>query len=280
MSRRRDMESHRRSLDEIRNIMNSMKNLSYMETRKLSHFIDVQHAVVGGIEDMAEDFLSFWPDTLATEQSDGAEVYLLAGSERGFCGDFNHALLQRFDDLSQRHASKRLHVIALGHKLHNLLQDRAGDIIFIEGAGVVEEVDKVLGQLVQQLAAMQQQHQALNLYVLYFAEPHEVKHRQLLPPFQHYLSSSPRYPHAPQLNLQPGPFILELIYHYLFAVLHEILYTSLINENRRRVSHLEGAVRHLEERSEQLHHRINVLRQEEIIEEIEVILLSAVGLDA
>ncbi len=38
MTRRQDIEQHRRSLNEIRDIMNSMKNLSFMETRKISEF--------------------------------------------------------------------------------------------------------------------------------------------------------------------------------------------------------------------------------------------------
>jgi len=41
------------------------------------------------------------------------------------------------------------------------------------------------------------------------------------------------------------------------------------------VRHLEGAVRHLDDRSSALRRKCNALRQEEIIEEIEIILLSA-----
>ena len=46
-------------------------------------------------------------------------------------------------------------------------------------------------------------------------------------------------------------------------------------ENRRRMQHLEGAIRRLEERTSELALKRNALRQEEITEEIEVILLSA-----
>jgi len=38
---------------------------------------------------------------------------------------------------------------------------------------------------------------------------------------------------------------------------------------------LEGAVKHLDDKSEELSRQCNALRQEEIIEEIEVILLSS-----
>jgi F-type H+-transporting ATPase subunit gamma len=50
-------------------------------------------------------------------------------------------------------------------------------------------------------------------------------------------------------------------------------------ENHRRMTHLDRAVRHLDEKSHELSRRCNALRQEEIIEEIEVILLSAASLD-
>ena len=54
-----------------------------------------------------------------------------------------------------------------------------------------------------------------------------------------------------------------------------MLYTSLMAENQQRVAHLEGAVKHLDDESAELVRQCNTLRQAEIIEEIEVILLSA-----
>jgi len=40
MTRRRTLERHRHSLAEIQGIMNSMKSLAYLETRKLTRFLD------------------------------------------------------------------------------------------------------------------------------------------------------------------------------------------------------------------------------------------------
>jgi len=53
------------------------------------------------------------------------------------------------------------------------------------------------------------------------------------------------------------------------------LFAALMAENQRRVQHLEQAGQHLEREVDALGKRRNMLRQEEIIEEIEVILLSA-----
>ncbi|MFV9614588.1 MAG: F0F1 ATP synthase subunit gamma [Gammaproteobacteria bacterium] len=283
MTRRRDIEQHRRSLDEIRDIMNSMKNLSFMETRKISGFLDVQHSVVKHLETVAADFLSFYPDTL-TETTDTAvdeniDVYLLIGTERGFCGDFNHALLRHFETMQITRDTDKLRLICVGHKLETLLENDERAIIFIDGASVAEEVGNVLNEIVNQLAPIQQHYGSLNLHVLYHDDEHQLINQQLLPPFQNLLKHQPQQSFAPELNLEPREFLLDLSYHYLFLVLYEILYTSLMAESRQRVAHLEGAVQHMDEQSEELHRQSNILRQEEIIEEIEVILLSAVSLD-
>ena len=74
-------------------------------------------------------------------------------------------------------------------------------------------------------------------------------------------------------------FLLELGEQYLFVALHAMLCESLLAESERRVRHLDGAVRHLEEQLATLQRRVQTLRQEEIIEEIEVILLNAASLD-
>jgi F-type H+-transporting ATPase subunit gamma len=65
---------------------------------------------------------------------------------------------------------------------------------------------------------------------------------------------------------------------YLFAALHELLYSSLMAENQRRMQHIDSAVRRLERTSAELWQKRNILRQEEITEEIEVIMLSVEAL--
>jgi F-type H+-transporting ATPase subunit gamma len=281
VTRRRDIEKQRRSLDEIRNIMNSMKNLSYMETRKISGFLDVQHSIVKHLEAVAADFLSFYPETITqnTDMPVDADVYLLIGSERGFCGDFNHALLRHFESIPAMNKTDKLRLICVGHKLQTLLENEKRPILFIDGASVAEEVGNVLNQIVNQLASIQQHAVTLNLYALYHNDEHQVVNQQLLPPFQNLIHPQSQATQAPVLNLEPGDFLLDLSYQYLFIVLYEILYTSLMAESRQRVSHLEGAIQHMEKQSEELHRQSNILRQEEIIEEIEVILLSEVSLE-
>jgi F-type H+-transporting ATPase subunit gamma len=274
MTRLHNVQSHRHSLGEIRDIMNSMKTLAYMETRKLTRFLDAQHAVVQSIEDVAVDLLGFNPEILP-ETKQAAPVYILIGSERGFCGDFNRSLLKAMESVLPTHSSKQPMLIAVGRKLHTLMKGDARIVASIDGASVVEEVTTLLIKLVNELTALQHKHGALAVYCIYQDGGDGELIHELLPPFKSLLQNHQRYSNPPVLNLSPQAFFVELTDHYLFAALHEMLYKSLMMENQYRVSHLDGAVKHLDEESAELERECNALRQEEIIEEIEEIMLSA-----
>jgi F-type H+-transporting ATPase subunit gamma len=278
VTHRRDLERHRDGLSQIREIMNSMKTLAYMETRKLSRFLAAQQAVVQSIDEAAADFVSYFPQTLP-EAKPGLTVYLVIGAERGFCGNFNHILVEQLDSmLVDPHASGTA-IIAVGHKLHGLLQDDVRLAAAIDGASTTEEVTSILNKIVTELSSLQNKYRALELYCCSHGNNDEIVTQKLLPSFQHHLHQRPQHHHPPVLNLPAEDFLVELTEQYLFAVLHEILYTSLMQENDHRVAHLERAVRRLDEEAEDLTRKCNALRQEEIIEEIEVILLSATSLD-
>ena len=278
MTRRQDLERSRHSLGEIREIMNSMKTLAYMETRKLARFLDAQHGTVVSIEHIAADFLGFHSETLP-EADVTSRLYLLIGTERGFCGDFNQVLVHQMESTLAKHPTGSAFLIAVGRRLCALLEHDPRMVARIDGASVAEEVSAVLNQMVNELSALQERHGIRTLYAMYHGHGDQITTQELLPPFQAYLHQPPLFPHPPVLNLSPTQFLVELTEQYLFAVLHEILYTSQMAENNDRVAHLEGAVKYLEDKSDELARQCNALRQEEIIEEIEVILLNSGGLD-
>lgn len=279
MTRRRELQQHRHTLGEIRDIMNSMKTLAYIESRKLGRFLDAQRAVVAHIETMAADFLGFYPTALPRTE-DATPVCLLLGSERGFCGDFNETLLSRLKSHVREYRIDTPRLIVTGNKLGNRLEGDPRVVTCIDGANVVEEAEKTLTLIINTLTELQAKEGAVSLTVFYHDPDREqIVTTEVLPPFEQYRGTAPRFPHPPVLNLSPATFLAELIDHYLFAALHEMMYVSLMAENLRRVRHLEGAVRHLDDKSATLQHQSNALRQEEIVEEIEVILLSASSLD-
>ncbi len=291
MTRRRELEEHRHKLGEIRDIMNSMKTLAYMETRKINRILENQRAMANSVNDIAVDFVNSFPETISTsmEESEKAtDIYLLFGSERGFCGDFNDALLPIMEEHLSENTDQAVILLSIGHKMHTVLDSDPRVYSFIDGPSVIEEVESVLGRIIDALIKLQAMHPALSLYAIYHDQSHnfdsanngpQILTKKLLPPFQDCINRKTSFTNPPVLNVPPADFLLELTDHYLFSTLHEILYTSLMAENTLRVQHLEGAVQHMDDKTDELSSKCNTLRQEEIIEEIEVILLSSTSYD-
>ena len=278
MSQRLDLDNHHHSLNEIIKILDAMKMLAYMETHKLSALLETQHRALDAIGSAANDLVSFYPGAQLKE-SEVFPVYLLIGSERGFCGDFNQELVDYIEQLLTIPSNVKPTFITVGRKLYNLMQDDVNVYSQIEGPNVVEEVPTVLEQTVQVLTKIQQQQPLMGLYSVYHSGEQGIITKKLLPPFQHQDQQPADFQTPPELNLPPADFLLKVAEQFLFTALHEIVYTSLLEENNNRIMHLEGAVKHLETKADELTQQCNILRREEITEEIEVILLNASSFD-
>ncbi len=279
MSQSRELQLHIAQMEEIRSILNSMKNLSLIEIHKLARFQTMQGQAVANIENTALDFLDFYPLPIVDESV--TPICILVGAERGFCGDFNESLIKTI--ASEAYSG----VIAIGSRLCNRLADNPLEVIAsIEGANVAEEVPAILNRLIDTISSLPVAKGditkasiaalSLQLTVIYHDNsPGQITRRQIFPPFPRQQQRTPDYGNPPILNLEPGDFFSDLVDHYLFAVLHEIFYISLMAENQQRLQHLEGAVKHLDDESVNLRRKSQIYRQEEITEEIEVILLNS-----
>ncbi len=384
MSRRRELARRLGALTEIADILGAMKSLALMETRTLLGFIACQERMVAGIEAALGEFLAWhpelihplaqmaaqeagatpWPEVMPVP-GDGhrppatlapsAALWVLVGSEQGFCGDFNARLAARVRDPEARRLVGRWLVV--GQRLATRLGGDPRIVQRLPGATVADEVPAVLLRLTRELnrllAAGEPAGGGLaggepaggGLGVLYQEEAtNDLRLRQLLPlagplippgasepdppsataplppsattsippiaiapislspmtsiPLSGMASISPsamtsssratpdpirpwlpdRTPNPafpPLMHLPPGELLDGLTRHYLYAVLNQVLYSSLTAENRQRQTHMEQALQRLEEKAEGLRRACNAQRQEEITEEIEIILLSA-----
>jgi len=279
MTQRHQLEQHRQALKEVRGIMNSMKLLAQMEIHKLAHFLDAQRAITAHIDAVATAFINTYPEALP-EPRKSKPIYLILGSERGFCGDFNKLLLKQVESLIHTNNNGTPKLIAIGRKLCAQLETDPRVAALIDGANVIEEAEKKLFEIINTLAKLQTEAQAPSLIAIYHdPDKEQIITTNVLPPFEKQRTTKQKLSHPPLLNLPQQVFLSELIEHYLFATLHKIMYTSLMAENLHRARHLEGAIQHLDDKSTDLIRQCNALRQEEIIEEIEVILLSTASPD-
>jgi F-type H+-transporting ATPase subunit gamma len=269
MGRRHHLDQRLRSLAEIRDIMGAMKNLALIETRKLARVLQTEQRMLASIREAAGDFSRFHAAAGAPIAA-GRDVCLLVGSERGFCGDFNDALLRELDALEPDAA-----LIVTGSKLSARLPGEARIIEHLPGAAALEDVPSVLLGVMHALDrwhAGQPQGAPLRLRALHHVDD-GIAH-SALDPFAQAVPATPAPAAPPLLTLAPQAFAEQLVDHYVFAALHDIFYRSLAAENLRRMQHMDAAVRRLDQKVEALSRRGRSLRQEEITEEIEVILLS------
>jgi F-type H+-transporting ATPase subunit gamma len=269
MSKRLEVRQHIALLDDLGGILRAMKNMALIETRKLSRFMAHQHQTVASIEAVIADFLHFYPQPPVPQ----AETLLvMLGAERGFCGDFNEQLLNALTALPH---TAGLRLVTVGRRLAAKLDTDGRVAARLDGPNVTEEVPRVLSALMETLNGLCAETTArLTLLALCHGEDTTgVGVYPLLPLVAPPLDGR-RFASSPVLQLTPAEFFVELVDHYLFALLHTLLYRSLMAENRRRLEHMETALRRLEHQGAALRMRWNALRQEEIIEEIEVIMLN------
>jgi|AntDeeMinimDraft_5_1070356.scaffolds.fasta_scaffold01222_2 F-type H+-transporting ATPase subunit gamma len=275
MTRRRELLSHLRGLNQVRQIIDAMKRLSFIETRRLDGRLDSEDAVIHAIETAATGLLDTHPQLADT----GAALpitWIALGSERGFCGDFNERVAERLAADVRASVPVDPHIIAVGARLITCLGNDARVTATLPGASVADETDAVLAAIVDALDAERRAHGPSRVHVVHYEnERQEPIVTWLLPPFRAAATAEAASSEPPLLQMAPTDLLLALGDQYLYAALRRILDGALMAENQRRVRQLEGAAQHLDERVATLVRRGNQLRQEEIIEEIEVILLSS-----
>lgn len=274
MTRLREVIHHLETLGDIREIMNAMKNLAIIESRKLEKVLESQRIIVENVDSIAADFTDHYPFKLHVDTQH--HLYILIGAERGFSGSFNQQLQQHYRKLLKAAPDSMALTIAIGRKFATTFDSPSPQTVLMDGASAQEEIRHVLNQLVTQVETIQSRYGTIPVTVVRHDQlTRGIVTQNLLPPFQEFRAEHTPAPFPPLLYLSPPQFLSDLIQQYLFAQLYSALGASLLAENEFRIAHLQGAIRHLDERSVELGRQRRSLRQEEIIEEIEVILLNA-----
>ena len=173
--------------------------------------------------------------------------------------------------LSEMKADTKL--VIIGRRLIQKIEENFQITKEIEGPSVVEEIPKVISTLITFLEESSLSPTFADFHIIY----NEMIDNQITVKSYSPLTSlleqrKERSSFELLLNLSPEECFSQFLENYLFAVLYHIFYGSLIAENYQRLTHLNGAISKLEKKTIKLNHQMNLIRQEEITEEIEVIL--------
>ncbi|WBA07478.1 hypothetical protein LpnH3D14_03313 (plasmid) [Legionella pneumophila] len=278
MTKRMKLKEHLHTLEEISHIMTAMKNLSLIELGKITQCLVLQDHVIKTIREVSHDFLSFYPMP-PNQQGNLPLVSILIGSERGFCGSFNDHVLHQLEAHKEQHSELEPALILVGHKLTLRMANDSRVMATIDGPNAIEEIPAVISNVLTTLEkALLQRNKTWHSWqwaILFNEEEHNQIQVKTWQPFKE-LDTNPVPPFSvpPVLNVPKEQFFADLVEHYLLAMCYSIFYQSFFAENHQRLVHLNQALDRLENKKNSLTNRLNLLRQEEITEEIQNILLS------
>ena len=220
---------------------------------------DGNDELIGGA---GADLLAFHPEALPPNE-ETRSLYVAIGSERGLCGDYNDQVLSAIQERLQGETNKAPVLLSVGGKLAVRLAEHGYVTASIEGPSVAEEVQRVIVQVMDRVQELQT-GEAPGLPLTMTVISHLVETREVVAQPLRAFEDAPRpirrFTDPPLLNLPSRLVLRQLIELFLFSLLHKIFYGALLAENRARVSHLEGAIQHLEKEASELERKRNGLR--------------------
>lgn len=258
MSRKREIEGRLALYGDLKGIVGAMRSFALVELRRVSRREMAQSLAKGVVEAALGDLRSVLPPATPIT----GDIWLLFGSVRGFCGSFNEDVLRAWQD---HHSPTPM--IACGERLVSLFSG-GREISAVAGASGALDAATTIDRLLVEIDTVRVgSGRELGLMTVIHDDA-GVRIQRLLPLPEPFNGRQAELP----LTYEPAQKVAgEVVGHYLFHALMAVLLRSIRIENHMRLMQMENALTHLQEGEEDLGRQRNRLRQEEIVEEIELI---------
>jgi len=258
MSQRREIETRLALYEDLSGILGAMRSFALAELRKVGKREATQQQLVQNLAEALHDVAFVLPPPAKQDH----DVWLLFGSVRGFCGSFNEDVLRFW----QERADQQQSVILIGERLHDLLPEKP-QLRRVSGANGGLDAAATIERILPAIAELRQQHRGTPGLIGCFRDEHGARSQRLLPPAEERPAAA-GYP--PCIFASIEATAAGIAEHYLFHQMLAILLRSIRVENHMRLMQMENALNHLDEGGDELMRQRNRLRQEEIVEEIEL----------
>lgn len=255
MTRRREVEARLALFGELSGILGAMRGFALTELRRLAQREAAQRLTEAALGEA----LAAVAPALPEPPSGLADTCLLLGSVRGFCASFNEDVARLWDGQARGAGV----AIVVGERLQTLMAPAAG-VIPVAGAVGAADAAAAINRI---LAALASTPAGAGLVVCLRDEQGAVWQR-LLP----LRAGGDDGAALPVMNEAAPVVAAGVAQHWLFHRLLALLLRSLHVENHMRLMQMENALQHIERATDTLARQRNRLRQEEIVEEIELVL--------
>lgn len=254
MSQRREIEARLSLYSELTGLLGAMKSFALTELHRVARREEAQQAVLATVDAALRDLAPALPEAPPA----GPDLWVLIGSARGFCASYNEDVRAAWQSEAESAAC-----IVVGERLAELLPEGAA-LDTVPGALGALDASAAADRLLAVLATRRGAAQGL---VVCLRDEEGPRSERLLP-LPRPAGKSPAF--LPLTHGLPGPVAAEVAERYLLHQLLALQLRAIRVENRMRLMQMESALRHLEEGGEELGRVRNRLRQEEIVEEIEL----------
>jgi len=267
MSQRREVEARLTLFGELSGILGAMRSFALTELRRIGKRENAQQLVMQSLSAALTDLSGLETTSRHDSTPVANEIWILFGSARGFCGSFNEDVMRFWQN---RNAAAQGSLILLGERLHDQATENPGRLC-IAGAdsclNTADTIDRILAAVTELRGG---EDRPFNLYACCHDE--QGARIQQLWPLPIVQASSNR---QPPLTHEPiAEVAAQIANHYLYHSLLAMLLRSIKTENHMRLMQMETALRHLERGTEEMLRQRNRFRQEEIVEEIELMIVN------
>lgn len=262
---RRQIEARLALYDDLHGILGAMRSYALAELRQVIRREEAQQQVVGVLAGALGELAFSLPPGAAP----AGDVWLLLGSARGFCGSFDEDVMREW----RRAGRETMPVVVAGERLQGLMPAQTA-VLCVAGAIGGTDAPAAIDRILRAVAEARRGGAGLTGLVACYRDETAARTQRLLPLPALAAASTL----APLTNEPPARVAAAVAEHYLFHSLLALLLRSVMVENHMRLMQMESALSHLDEGRESLKRQRNRLRQEEIVEEIEVMVCAEPGL--
>jgi F-type H+-transporting ATPase subunit gamma len=259
MSRSREVEGRINLYRDLTDIVNAMRSFAFVELRRLARRAEAQARTLKTLETTLKDMAPAFP----ASPPPAADIWVLFGSVRGFCGSFNEEVVRYW-----REQGAPGPAVAVGERLWSLMPESASVTTVMGASGALDALIVIEAVLAALDRIWKAQPVDMGLMIVAASEIGVVA-RRLLPLAP---SSGDSGPGLPITQENPATVARSVAQHYLFHALMAELVRSIQIENHTRLAQMENALSHLARGIDDMARRRNRLRQEEVIQEIELIV--------
>lgn len=255
MHQQNELQYRQKLFTELTDIVTAMGNLAQVELHRIASVLPGQRQSLAACCRAFQQLQYFYPHAPGIKPQPA--MLILLGSERGFCAGFNHQLASHYKECQARFPVTWV----VGSQLGKLL---AAKRVFA-GAGTTDDLVNVVQTLMDALSA-------LPVSTPVWLHCHDMGGPRLMRLRPFAVSTEPPDIHSLHIQEPSRKINQALQWQYLQHALFLYALVSLQAENRQRSQQMEQAKHHLKDFNGELKLQLNRLRQQKIIEDIEVLL--------